>query len=594
MNKKDHHKIILLAIAALSTSKVLAQTQQPVVITATRTAQTADNTLSPVIVITRDEINNSSVTEITDLLRMHAGIDIGRNGGPGQQTSIFLRGTDSNHTLVMIDGVKINPGTIGTPAIQNIRLDMIQRIEIVKGPRSTLYGSDAIGGVINIITRRPASKEISLIMGGGSFGTANFSLDSHGTLAKDLKGGISISKLNTEGYPTRTTSTIKRGYTNTSLQTYLRKNIGQSSMEINHWVSSGTTEYLDFFLNPIDQDYRNSVSSLSATFNPTTTWSSQLKLSRMKDLIDQNQGSDFAHTDRNVLDWQNNIQVGEVQLITAGITLSREKTRASVFGTGFNEKTAVNAFYIQDDITQGKHHLLAGIRITDHEAFGNHTTGNLEYGYKLNKAWSFTAGTATGFRAPDSTDRFGFGGTPNLDPEESRNIEIGLRYKQGIHRLEVNAFRNDIDNLIVYNTTTSKVENLEQARITGIETIYKVQLNQWAIQAELIAQDPENVTQSKQLARRAKRTVALSANYNHSLYRYGIQILGTSERPDSDFSSTINAGYAVVNLNGVYRLSKNLSLTGKIDNVLDKKYELAANYNSTERSYHAELRYSFK
>ena len=153
---KFTNPILLTAVAAtlnLPAFSAMAEEQQPIIVTATRTAQTADETISPVIVISRENLETQTGAEIADILHHYAGIDIGRNGGPGQQTSIFIRGANSNHTLVMIDGININPD-IGNAPLQNIRLDMIERIEIIKGPRSTLYGSQAIGGVINIITRK--------------------------------------------------------------------------------------------------------------------------------------------------------------------------------------------------------------------------------------------------------------------------------------------------------------------------------------------------------------------------------------------------------------------------------------------------------
>lgn len=577
----------------LASSTCFAETTDPVVITATRTAQTADNTISPVIVITRTEIERSATSDITDLLRIHAGIDIGRNGGPGQQTSIFIRGTDSNHAVIMIDGVKLNPGTIGTPAIQNIRPEMIERIEIVKGPRSTLYGSDAIGGVINIITRRPKARQTNIRAGAGSFNNRSLTVNSHGEVSPGLRAGLVLDALKTDGFPTRSTSGLESAYDNTSLQFYLKKKLAKGDIEFSHWTSTGKTEYLDFFLNPVSQDYRNSTSSIGLNHSMGENWNSKVKIAQMKDFIDQNQGSDYAHTTRNTLDWQNDIQVNANNLFTGGLYLSSEKARAVSFGTILNVDTTVNAAFAQNDFTRGAHHAVTGVRYTDHETFGSNTDWNLEYAYKINSNWTFTSGIATGFRAPDATDRFGFGGNPALKPEESTNKEIGLRYRKGSHKAQINAFHNKIKNLVVYNTTTSLNENLEAARIKGIELSYKYQVKHWALGAEAIVQDPENLTNGKQLARRAERTLALSANYLQPAYNLGLQVVGTSERPDSDFSSTINGGYALVNILGGYQYSKQLTFRGRIENLLDKHYELASTYRTAERSFFAEMNYQF-
>jgi len=571
-----------------------ADTLEPVVVTATRTTQTADETISPVIVIDRKEIEANQGADLAHLLRLHAGIDIGRNGGPGQATSIFMRGTESNHTLVMIDGVKINPGTIGGPSVQNISLDMIDRVEIVKGPRSTLYGSDAIGGVINIITRKLKSgTETNASISRGSYGNNTFMLSTHGKLNK-TRFGVTFNKDNTEGFPTRTTSSINRGYDNTSLQGYISFRALGADVKLSRWTSYGNTEYSSFFLNPIDQDYRNSVTTLDINQNLSDTWVSKMKLSRIQDFIDQNQSADFAHTIRNTLDWQHDIQLTHNQLATMGVYISRETASASSFGTGFNVKTDIDAVFVQDDITLGKHHVIAGARLTNHQAFGDFTTWNLEYGYQFSSNWSGTIATNTGFRAADTTDRFGFGGVPGLKPEESTNYEISLRYKTGPHRITLNAFDNTIDNLIVYNTVTSLNENLQQASIKGIELVYKLHLRQWNFTAEMISQNPENETNGKQLARRARQTLTLGAEYIQPRYRIGAQLLNTSERPDSDFSTTLNGSYTLVTVTGVYNITKNLKLNGRIENAFDEKYTLANGFRTAERSYYVGVNYRFK
>jgi len=596
MNIQTRNIITTLVVSSSSFASFTqaSSTLNPVVITATKTTQTADSTLSPVIVIGRKEIEANQGASLANLLRLHAGIDIGQNGGRGQSTSIFIRGTESNHTLMLIDGVKINPGTIGGPAVQNIRLDMIDRIEIVKGPRSTLYGSDAIGGVINIITRKLKSgTETNASISHGSYNSSSFMLSTHGSLKK-ARFGLTFNKENTDGFSTRTTSTTKRGYKNTSLQSYLAFKALGADVKLSHWTSYGNTEYLSFFLNPVDQDYRNTVTALDIKQVLSDSWVSKMKLSRIKDVIDQNQSGDFAHTTRNTLDWQHDLQLTTNQLITAGIYISSESASASSFGTGFNIKTDIDAVFVQDNITLGKHHIIGGARFTNHQAFGDFTTWNLEYGYRFNAHWSGTLAANTGFRAADATDRFGFGGVPGLTPEESINYELGLRYKTGPHKISLNVFDNTIDNLIVYNTGTSLNENLEKATIKGIELAYKYHIRHWNLSAELISQDPKNETNGKQLARRAKRSLTLGAEYIQPRYRIGAQLLNTSVRPDSDFSTIINSAYTLVHMTGVYNISKDLTLNGRIENLFDEKYTLANGFRTAERSYYVGLNYRFK
>lgn len=586
--------LVLLALSPVAVVQA-EETQSAVIVTATRTAQTADATIAPVIVIDREEIANNPAADVSDLLRMHAGIDIGRNGGPGQQTSVFIRGAESNHTLVMIDGVKINPGTIGTAAIQNIRLDMIERIEIVKGPRSTLYGSEAIGGVINIITRRgKEGSHYEINAGYGSFDTRTIGFNAHNK-ADTRAAGITVNAKQSDGYTIRSTSAIERGYDNLNLHLYGKRRLGETDAQISYWHSSGTTEYLDFLLNPVDQDYTNSALSISFDNSFTTSWLSKLKLSRIVDEIDQNQSADFAHTQRDVLDWQHDVQISDDQLLTAGIYLSQEHTQASVFGSSFDQTIDVNAVFVQDDLRFGDHHLLMGLRHTDHETYGTHNTGSIDYAWHITDAWQLMVGVASGFRSPDSTDLFGgTSANPNLLPEESENKELGLKYtisKQ--QQIRINYFNNDITNLIEYDFGSSQMQNIAEAQVRGTELEYQFTGTNWLVKASAISQDPQNKADGAQLSRRSKQSYSLAVDYRQSDYQLGLDILHSGERDNSAYDSLILDAYTLVNFNAHYQATKRLSLNGRIENLTDETYELAATYRPPERSYYLELLYNF-
>ena len=576
-------------LPAIATAE--AQHSAPVVVTATRTAEIADETLAPVIVITREDILRAQANDVADLLRMHAGLEISRNGGPGQVTSLFLRGTDSNHTLVMVDGVKINPGTIGGAALQNISPEMIQRIEIVKGPRSTLYGSEAIGGVINIITRAEDS---------GSQAEAAYSLGEYNPRRATLglrhnqgrfRAGLTASNLQSDGFPTLETSTIDRGHDNATVNAYLGTALGPVDGEIGYWRASGNTEYLDYLSNPVDQDFRNTASSLTLRAEPLESWATRLRLSHITDELDQNQSDDFAHTRRDQLDWQNDIQVGEAQLFTAGLWLSRENTRSLSFGSRFNEDTSVTAAYLQDDISLGNHRLLLAARLTDHDSFNRHTTWDVEYGYRLGDT-RFNAAVGTAFRAPDSTDRFGFGGNPDLDPETATNMELGVRHRIGTHQgLRLHAFRNDIDDLIEYDSASTKMRNIGKARIRGVELGYELNLGPWRLDTAATFQDPENRDTHDRLLRRAKRQFTAGLRYDRPRYGLALDLLASSNR--KDFAGGLKA-YELLNASILARPLPHWEWRFKVENLLDQDYQLARGYNTSERAYYAELRYRYQ
>ncbi len=579
----------------------------PVIVTATRTAQTIDETLASVVVIDRATIEQTQALDTADLLRLHAGLDVARNGGPGQTTSVFIRGAESNHTLIMIDGVKINSGTIGAAAVQNISPDLIERIEIVKGPRSTLYGSEAIGGVINIITRRAVNgTAFNASLGAGNQRTRKIKAGLHHA-GTTLRGGVEAQRNISDGFPALRGSTLNRGYENNSINAYLGAKLSGVDIEASHWQTQGTSEYQDgYTLDPLAQDFTNRASALTLKANPSAAWATQAKLSQIADIIDQNQinplsgANDFAHTKRNVFDWQNDVQISSGQLLTAGLTLSRENTESLSYGAGFDKNTDVNSLYVQDDLTLGAHQLLVAVRGTDHETAGFHTTWNMGYGYQATPDTRLIANVGTAFRSPDAFDRFGYGGNPNLKPETSRTLELGIRHSiRANHSIAITAFHNRMQDLISYNDPDGFFgpipganENIESATIRGIETSYRLALAQWRFQLEGVLQNAKNRTTGAQLARRASRSLTASTVYHVGRHQIGLDLLASGPRKDSDFSSDINNGYSLLNLTAQTRLGQHWTVRGKIENLLNKEYTLVTGYNTQGRLVLISIEYS--
>ena len=566
----------------------------PVVVTATRTAESADETLSPMIVIDAATIAQNPGADVADLLRQYTGIEIGRNGGPGQTTSIFIRGTNNNHALVMVDGVKINPGTIGGASIQNIEPSIIERIEVVKGPRSTLYGSDAIGGVINIITKRAKlGTQYDVAVGAGSYDTKSLKLNAQNRTTEKA-AGIQISGTNSRGFSTLSTSTVDRGYDNLSINLYGSQKIGASNVEVSHWRVTGKVEYLDYSLIPIDQNFRNDTTAVTIKNSPTSNWGSTVKLSHFTDKIQQNQSADFVETARNVLDWQNDVQLGKSNLLTAGLLLSAENAAYLSYGA-FDVDTTVGAMFVQDIWEHQAHKLVIGARYTKHETFGTHTTWSMEYGYRVNSQLKLIIANNSGFRAPDSTDRFGYGGYINLKPETSVNSEIGLRYLiTPQQRLELNAFDNKIDNLFRYNNLTLLLENINETEIKGVEILYGFAAQHWALRASAAVQNPYDITNNQQLLRRAKHIYNVYGGYKTDSSDTGLNISYSGNRPDIDavtFATVYDEAYTLLNLTSRYQFTRQLALAGRLENLTNENYVLAAGYKTPERSLFLELQY---
>ena len=587
---------IAIALAALlsASSLSLAADISPgeiLIVTATRTPIPLSDATVPVTVITREDIELSLASDLSELLRFEAGIDIGRNGGPGQATSIFLRGTESNHTLVLIDGVRMNPSTIGGAAIQNIAPEVIERIEIVKGARSALFGTDAIGGVINIITRRADRAYFEGAFGGGSFASQSGHL-SGGNRNDSGEFGLNLNWQSTDGYAPRVDSEIARGYDNVSANLYGAKRFGANEVSVRHWRGAGNVEYLDFFLSPVDQDFENSVTAVELDTKVSESGNSKLILSFMQDEIRQNQATDFVNSERLSVDWQYSHAFGK-HTLTGGLFAVQEDASAQSFGSGFREDTSIRALFIQDQAVLGRHKGFVALRLTDHENFGNHTTWNAEYAFAISEALTLNLGLGHAFRAPDASDRFGFGGSPDLRPELAEERQLALRYAPGgRHSVAFEFYVNDIEDLIEFDPQSFELKNLSEAEIRGVQLGYEYRGEHFMLRADIVRQQADDGVTGARLLRRAEQTASFSYTQDIGLHRVGLSVLASGDRVD--FGGIELPGYVVANLIGQLQLSDTLQLNARIENLLDAEYQTAANYRMQERSSFLELKYSWQ
>ena len=573
---------------------------EPIVVTATRTAQAVDAVLGSVDAISGEELQRWPAADVADALRMRAGIEIARTGGPGQQTSLFLRGTESNHVLLLVDGVRINPGTIGSPAVQNLAPAMIDHIEIVKGPRSTLYGSDAIGGVVNVITRRGSAAGSALELGAGGFDTRSVAIRA-GAGDDQLDGSLAVNWLDSAGFPTRSDDDSDRGYRNLSFNGAVRTRVAGMELGARAWRASGTSEYSDFFVTPVDQDFVNEVFAVDAAGEPLGGWRTQLTLSHATDEIVQNQSDDFLRTRRWQADWQNDLDLGQHNAITAGVLLQREAAASESYGSGFDETTDTRLLYVQDQATFGRHRLLLAGGHTEHDSFGGHFTWNAEYGLALADATSLWLAAGTAFRAPDATDRHGFGGNLALQPESSRSYELGFRHRASDrHEFSLVAFRNQIDNLIQYvvtdyDTYDGENRNVARARIDGIEASWQYSNGPWLARAGATLQDPKDLSTDTRLLRRARENFTLAVARQFGPHRLSIDLLAAGERLDYGYPEPVRlSSYLLANLSATVALPRDWTLTARLENLLDQQYELARGYNTMDRSVFFSLRHEFR
>jgi len=599
------------ALLLLGSHSAFAVELNPVIVTATRTAQTADETLASVTVITRKDIERQQAQSVQDLLRGVPGVSITNNGGPGKATSVFLRGTESDHVLVMIDGVKVGSATLGTTAFQNIPIEQIERIEIVRGPRSSLYGSEAIGGVIQIFTRKGGGAlKPFFSVGGGSYRSYNASA---GVSGGGERGWFSLSAsgINTRGFnacdgkPSPggagcfTTEPDKDGYRN--LSGSLRAGYRfENGLEVDaHTLrTTGNTEFDGNLVNESESVQR--VLGGTIRFSPVDIWQMTLAAGRSGDEYDTFKTGVFDSrfdTERDTLSFQNNIIISPEHLLTLGIDYQDDSIdNTNTFAVTSRNNKGLFTQYL------GKfaaHDLQLSLRRDHNEQFGKRTTGGAAWGYALSKGLKFTASYGTAFKAPTFNELYFPGyGNPSLGPEESRSVELGLSGKTTWGNWSLNTYETRIDNLIAFDASIFAPTNIDQARIRGLEAVLNTQLGGWDLNTNLTLLDPENraagtpdANDGNTLPRRARQSLRFAADRTFGKYKFGATLLAAGKRYDNLSNSRELSSYATLGLRGEYALDKDWRVQARIENLFDKDYETAAFFNQPGRNLYLTLRY---
>ena len=568
----------------------------PIVVTGTKTEVPQARSAVPVEVITSEQIRNSAATDAADLIQLYSNVDLARNGAYGKTTSIFIRGAESNHTLVLIDGVKMNPGTIGLAALQNISPDIIERIEIVKGPRSSLYGSDAIGGVINIITRKKMEgAQLNVVAGVGEDNTTKTGASAlYGN--ESLSAGVTVEQFDTDGIRITDASEEDAGFDNQTINAFLDFQAGRSAFRFSYWEAQGNTEYYAFA--DLDQDFKNSVGSAVWDYALNGNISSHLRISTITDDIDQNQENflaeiDFADTDRDEIEWKLDYLTDTNMIYSLGVLRSEEDVNARSFGTRIDEETDTNAVYVllQNQLENSSYN--AVVRETDHDDFGNQTTWNIDYRYWVTAGTNLYIGGGEAFRAPDATDRFGSIGNPDLDAEKSTTFEVGIEHRMTESSiLSITYFENRIRDLIEPNATFTQLENIDKAKITGVELNLQGQRERWQYAVSVLAQNPENTETNETLSRRAKSRINSQLTYNQDRWQTGGNVMLVGKRDNSSFDTIELDSYKIANVFARYDFTSSINLSAKIENLFDEDYETAAGFNTKGRTAYAEVSYT--
>lgn len=576
MNKT--RQAILVALATSFTLPSIAEELSPIIVTATRTAQTVDDSLASVTVITQKEIERLQPNDIRELLTSVSGIDVTNNGGLGKATSLFMRGTSSSHLLVMIDGIKIGSATTGSIAFQHIPVSQIERIEIVRGPRAALYGSDAIGGVIQIFTRKGQDKDTANFeLGYGSESTNKISAGLSGK-NNDTSYSLQASDLKTNGIDSKDgTETDVDGYNNTSATINVSHKLNNtSSLDLNLMHASGETEFDGSFQN--NSEFVQQTTGLTYKVTATTNWNMKLiasqSLDRNDSFLDKVFKSTF-NTTRNNASWQNDFTLSDRQLLTFGVDYQNDKITST---SPFNETSRDNtAGFIQHQWTGESNDLHLAVRNDDNQAFGSNTTGSIAFGHQFDNDLRVISSYGTAFKAPTFNQLYFPGyGVPTVKPEKSESYEVELRNKHSWGKWSASLYHTDITNLI----PSFPVSNIDKAQIDGFELRMNTRIGGWDAKAELALLDPKDKKTDKVLRRRAQETFRLDMDKASGNWRNGVSLIARGHSFDDAANTKRVSGYGIVNLRSQYKINKKLTLKGKVENLFDKEYETARTYNN--------------
>ncbi|MEX9820601.1 TonB-dependent vitamin B12 receptor BtuB [Providencia vermicola] len=628
MNKNKLLPLSAAAMAVLCGISSLANANNQsdeMVVSANRFEQPISSILAPVTVVTREDIDHWQSNTVIDVLRRLPGVDIAQYGGIGQQSSLFIRGSESRHVLVLVDGVRLNQaGISGSSDMSQIPISLVQRIEYIRGARSAVYGSDAIGGVVNIITRRD-NVGTTLNAGIGSYGYQNYNGSTQQKIGENTTVTAAAAYTYTKGFDLAPKDVSPRDYDKDG---FLNKSLW---LGVEHQLSSEISAYARAY--GYDNRTRYDASEYSGVRVDTRklysrTYETGVKYhqnqystslsgsySYVKDYnFDPRQGqyassSNLDESKQYNIQWGNNYRLDKGN-ISAGIDYQRQSIEPNGYALITKKETMNNTglyltgqySFVDSVIAE------AAVRTDHHSEFNWHTSWQSGLIWEFYDGYKLVGSYATAYKAPNLSQLYAYSssswgttkGNPNLKPEESKQWEIGVEGTTGPLFWQINAYHNDIDNLIEYKygNFINTYENIGKAEIKGIEWVGEFSTGFLHHQLTYQYVDPRNKMTNKVLERRAKQQVKYQLDWNIAEVDMGLTYHYIGSRYDNDFSQSPSkrlkqGGVSLWDLTAAYPITSQLTIRGKIANMFDKDYETAYGYRTAGREYFLTGSYNF-
>ncbi|WP_272522238.1 TonB-dependent vitamin B12 receptor BtuB [Providencia sp. PROV202] len=626
----NNNKSLPLSVAALavlcgisSLASANSNSSDEMVVSANRFEQPISSILAPVTVVTREDIDHWQSNTVIDVLRRLPGVDVAQNGGMGQQSSLFIRGTESRHVLVLIDGVRLNQaGISGSSDMSQIPISLVQRIEYIRGARSAVYGSDAVGGVINIITRRD-NDGTTLNAGIGSYGYQNYNGSMQqkigenttvtGAAAYTHTTGFDVeARGNTGGHP----QPDKDGFLNKTLWlgvehqftpdvlAYARaygydNRTNYDASEFAGILADTRKLYSRTYETGVKYHQEKYSTSLMGSYSHVKDYNYDPRYGKY------GKGSRADDSKQYNVQWGNNYQF-ENGTVSAGVDYQKQTIEAGTSSLPNNESINNTGIYLTSQQAISAFTIEGAVRSEKHSEFGWHTTWQAGAGWEFIDGYQLIGSYATAYKAPNISQLYASApyGNPDLKPEESKQWEGGVKGLTGPLNWQLVAYKNEITNLIDAKAETNwGWQNVGEATIKGIEWNGDMDTGIFHHQLTYQYTDPRDDKTNKVLIRRAKQQIKYQLDWNVANVDWGLTYQYIGSRYDKDFGQydTSTGDYKRLKLGGVslwditaaYPITSHLTIRGKIANMFDKDYETAYGYRTAGREYFLTGSYNF-
>lgn len=577
-----------------------------VVVTATRIAQPLSDLVADVTILDRDTLDRSGAGGLADVLARVPGVEMNRNGGPGGNTSVFIRGAETRFTAVYIDGVRVDSQSTGGANWQAIPLSQVDRVEILRGPAAAVYGSDAMAGVIQIFTRKGEARFSPVAsVGGGTYDTSKISLGFSGA-NQGVDYALNVANESSTGFNSRTIATQnpdKDGYRMESASGRLGWQINpEHRLEASVLSSNLNAQYDSGLTGDARSFYKLQATGLNWRGQWNDVYSTKFSVSESRDEYETQPSPYLTVTTLRSYLLQNNVKLG-AHLVTAAL----ERKEDQLTNAPIDRMRSQDALALGYGYNAGGHTVQLNWRNDSDSEFGTQGTGSVAYGYAFTPQWRATASAGTAFRAPTLYQRFSKYGVAGLQPETSNNLEMSLRYAKERSDFGVVVYRNQVRNLITYvsgagtcqngrppvaPTSQGCYANTAEAEYTGMTFSGGTRWGSVGLHASLDLQDPRDKVTGKLLPRRASQHGTVGVDTRVGAWTLGADAQLAGDRYDTAANTTLLPGYVLLNLTASRPIARDWTIQARVDNLLDKSYATASTYATAGQSVFVSLNWA--